>query len=124
MPLSLYSRICHSISFSSNSPFQNQNGRTPISLGGVLKFSLVSFSLCNVIFENAIGASEFKKYFKKHSIIDLFRPITGFRVLTICKSQERIDSLIKAAKEMGKWQMFWFTQQKQFKKHNTLFDCF
>jgi len=55
-------------------------------------------------------------------LIQLFGPLNGYRVLTVCRSQERVRSLLDAAVTMGKEKMFWFTDLAAAKEHNLLFD--
>ncbi len=68
--------------------------------------------------------SEFKNYFGKSPIIHSFEGIRGYRVLTICKSPQRVQNLLDLAKDMNKTTMFWFTTANVFlsKDRNCLFD--
>lgn len=66
--------------------------------------------------------SAFKNYFKKHELINLFGNFKGYRVLFVCRTPERVISLMDAARNMGKLEMFWFTHWNDFKNRNVLFD--
>ncbi len=65
--------------------------------------------------------SGFKSSFKHHPLIKLFGQFTGYRVLTICRSPERVASLIDAAQRMGKKRMFYFTHLEKIKRENIFF---
>ena len=66
--------------------------------------------------------SDFRKYFKEHNLINLFGRFPGYRVITVCKSPERVISLMDTARIMGKKDMFWFANIEQIKNNNILFD--
>jgi hypothetical protein len=66
--------------------------------------------------------SEFRKHFKQHNFINLFGKFPGYRVITVCKSPQRVISLLDTARNMGKSDMFWFTDVDQIKRKNVLFD--
>ena len=66
--------------------------------------------------------SAFKNDFHKNEIITLMGDIKGFRVLVVCRSQQRIKSLISLCQQMGKRKMFLFTELKTAGSHNLLFD--
>ncbi len=68
--------------------------------------------------------SEFKHYFWHNPIIHSFEGNRGYRVLTICKTPQRLQNLLDLAKDMNKTTMFWFTTANVFlsKDRNCLFD--
>ena len=65
--------------------------------------------------------SAFKHDFQQNNLVHLFGPLSGFRVLTVCKSPQRVASLLDVAQQLGKEKMFWFTYLDQVQQQNVLF---
>lgn len=68
--------------------------------------------------------SLFKRVFNDHPLVKYFGPFKGFRVVTVCRTPERMHSLADAARSMGKEKMFWFCSLEQVKENNILFSPF
>jgi len=66
--------------------------------------------------------SEFKKYFHYDEVISSVQGIYGYRVLMVCKSEERLRNLVELAQSMGKGRMFCFTTRERLLRKNMLFD--
>ena len=66
--------------------------------------------------------SVFRNHFKQHELINLFGRYNGYRVLFVCRTFERVVSLLDAARNMGKKDMFWFSWLDKIQNHNVLFD--
>jgi len=64
----------------------------------------------------------YRNYFKHDELIRLFGSFDSYRVLMVCQTKERVASLIKAARQMGKKTLFWLSDLKKIKKYNVLFD--
>lgn len=69
--------------------------------------------------------SEFKKNFWQDGFIHQnFADIRGYRVLIVCRSEQRLQNLLTLAEAMNKGSMFWFATKDQLldENKNCLFD--
>jgi len=66
--------------------------------------------------------TEFKKYVHRHEIINSVGGINSYRVLFVCKSEQRLRNFVSLAYSMGKTRMFWFTTKEWLEQGNCLFD--